>query len=119
MGLFLGMLWLYNRTGDRSLLDLARKLRQQGHDWEAQFANFKTTEKVTRRDANLSTHGVNNAMALKAAAVWWLVTGDRAQRDALYRQFAALDRHLSSYLIPDPTVGPVGEATAPVASGKP
>jgi uncharacterized protein len=89
----LSVIWLYNRTGDRSLLDLARKLHQQGHDWEAQFANFKTTEKVSKAQANLSTHGVNNAMALKAAAVWWLITGDRGDRDALYRQFEALDRY--------------------------
>ena len=36
----LSVLWLYNRNGDRALLDLARKLHTQGHDWEAQFAEF-------------------------------------------------------------------------------
>src|SRR5215472_14057634 len=89
----LSVLWLYNRNGDRALLDLARKLHQQGHDWEAQYANFKTRDKVTRQQAGLSTHGVNNAMALKAAAVWWLVTGDPGDRAALYRMFEALDRY--------------------------
>src|SRR5215468_9865603 len=53
----LSVLWLYNRNGDRTLLDLARKLHAQGHDWEAQFANFQTREKVPRSGANLSTHG--------------------------------------------------------------
>ena len=38
----LSILWLYNRTGDKSLLDLARRLHDQGHDWEAQFADFRT-----------------------------------------------------------------------------
>jgi hypothetical protein len=89
----LSVLWLYNRNGDRALLDLARRLHQQGHDWEAQFADFQTREKVTRQQAGLSTHGVNNAMALKAAAVWWLVTGDPGDRAALYRMFDALDRY--------------------------
>jgi DUF1680 family protein len=89
----LSVLWLYNRNGDRSLLDLARKLHAQGHDWEAQFANFQTREKVDRRAANLSTHGVNNAMAMKAAAVWWLVTGEKGDRDSLYQMFTALDRY--------------------------
>jgi len=89
----LSVLWLYNRNGDRGLLDLARKLHQQGHDWEAQFADFKTREKVTRQQANLATHGVNNAMALKAAAVWWLVTGDKGDRASLYQMFEALDRY--------------------------
>ena len=89
----LSVLWLYNRNGDRALLDLARKLHAQGHDWEAQFADFKTKEKVTRAASNLSTHGVNNAMAMKAAAVWWLVTGEKGDRASLYQMFDALDRY--------------------------
>jgi DUF1680 family protein len=89
----LTVLWLYNRTGDRALLELARRLHQQGHDWEAQFADFKTRERVPRGQDNLSTHGVNNAMALKAAAVWWLITGDKADRASLYQMFEALDRY--------------------------
>jgi DUF1680 family protein len=89
----LTILWLYDRNGDKNLLDLARKLHGQGHDWEAQFADFKTQAKVAKRDANLSTHGVNNAMAMKAAAVWWSITGDKNDRDALYRMLGALDRY--------------------------
>jgi hypothetical protein len=89
----LSILWLYNRTGDPSLLDLARKVRAQGHDWEAQFADFKFRERVLRPDANLANHGVNNAMALKAAAVSWLLTGEKGDRDSLYRMFEALDRY--------------------------
>src|SRR5664279_3271523 len=89
----LSVLWLYNRNGDRALLDLARKLHAQGHDWEAQFADFKTRERVTRDASNLSTHGVNNAMAMKAAAVWWLLTGDKGDRASRYQMFDALDRY--------------------------
>ena len=89
----LSVLWLYNRNGDRSLLDLARKLHTQGHDWEAQFADFKTKERVPRNATNLSTHGVNNAMAMKAAAVWWLITGDKTDRNSLYQMFDALDKY--------------------------
>lgn len=89
----LSILWLYNRNGDRNLLDLARKLHAQGHDWEAQFANFQTKEKVTKEASNLSTHGVNNAMGMKAAAVWWLITGDKGDRDSLYQMLEALDRY--------------------------
>ena len=89
----LSVLWLYNRNGDRSLLDLARKLHTQGHDWEAQYANFQTKDKVAKSAANLSTHGVNTAMALKAAAVWYLVTGDAGDRASLSQMFASLDRY--------------------------
>ena len=70
----LTVLWLYNRTGNKALLDLVRTLHDRGHDWEKQFADFRYTGKVPQREATLSTHGVNNAMALKTAAVWYLVT---------------------------------------------
>ena len=88
----LTILWLYNRTGDASLLDLARRLHAQGHDWEAQFADFRFPGKVDHSQANLSTHGVNNAMAMKAATVWWLVTGEQKDRDSLYQALNNLDR---------------------------
>jgi DUF1680 family protein len=91
-------LWLYNRTGDRKLLDLARKLHAQGHDWEGQFANFAFPEKVGLPNLTLATHVVNNAMALKTAAVWWLVTRDAADREALYRQFREMDQY---HLLPN------------------
>ncbi len=88
----LSILWLYNRNGDKSLLDLARRLHGQGHDWEAQFANFLFRDKVGRGQTTLATHGVNNAMAMKAAPVWWLITGDKQNRDGLYRMLESLDQ---------------------------
>ncbi len=98
------VLWLYNRTGDTSLLRLAKLLHQQGYDWEAQFANFKYTSKETREklgltehspipDAAMQTHGVNNAMALKVAPVWWLVSGDAGDHREIHHQLAMLDKY--------------------------
>ena len=89
----LTLIWLYNRNGDASLLDLARKLHSQGHDWEAQFADFRFPLKVGKPDTNLSTHGVNNGMALKAAPVWWLITGDPRDRAGLSQMMGQLDRY--------------------------
>ena len=77
----LSVLWLYNRTGDPSLLDLARTLEKQGYDWSGELADFPfkikmTKEELKRRqsagnkDAGMAAHGVNNAMALKDSAVW-------------------------------------------------
>jgi hypothetical protein len=88
----LSAIWLYNRTGDPTLLDLASSLRQQGFDWSAQFTNFAYCGKVGKDDAKLNTHGVNNAMALKTSALWWLVSRQAADRAAVYRQFAEMDR---------------------------
>jgi DUF1680 family protein len=80
------------------LLDLARKLRAQGYDWPGQFVDFKWKDKVTMRDCSQLTHVVNNAMALKTAAVWFEISGDRRDHDALYNQFSVLDRY---HLLPN------------------
>ena len=86
------IVWLYNRTGDKQLLELARVLAQQKFDWEAHFADFKYPEKVTKKASNMSSHGVNNAMALKYAPLWWQLTGAAGDRSAVYKMIDALDR---------------------------
>jgi uncharacterized protein len=100
---FLVVLWLYNRNGDSKLLNLARLLHQQGHDWQAQFADFQYTAPITAefiglnqgrsRELSLSSHGVNNAMAIKASPLWYLISRSEIDRVALQHQLAALDRY--------------------------
>jgi hypothetical protein len=96
--------WLYNRTGDPELLELAKLLHQQGYDWLAQFANFKYTSKQTVEglglgrpgslpEAAMQTHGVNNAMALKVAPIWWLLAGGSELSKALDQQLSLLGRY--------------------------
>lgn len=89
----LSILWLYNRTGDAKLLDLAKALHSQGYDWKAQFADSRYHDKVSKDQINLQTHVVNNAMALKTSAVWWLVSGNRSDRDAVYKQLTEMDKY--------------------------
>lgn len=100
----LAVLWLYNRNGDSSLIDLAKLLHTQGFDWQADFANFRFTEAVTpatiKLDQNnglgesaLASHGVNNGQALKAAPVWSMVTGQDADRQGLQQMLAKLDQY--------------------------
>jgi uncharacterized protein len=97
-------IWLYNRTGDPRLLDLVRLLRKQGFDWQAQYANFKYTQPVTAEmlklnqnqglsDLALSTHGVNNGQALKAAPVWSIVSGSETDRLGFGQMLSALDKY--------------------------
>lgn len=86
------VLWLYNRTGDPKLLDLARLLAKQGYDWKAQFANFEYRDKTPKDKIGMASHGVNNAMALKTYGEWWLVSGDASDREAVTRQFSELYR---------------------------
>lgn len=100
----LTVIWLYNRTGDRKLIELAKLLHQQGFDWQGEFANFKHTERITPemiklneggglKDYALSTHGVNNGQALKVSPVWSIVSNSDADRAALKVQLAALDKY--------------------------
>ncbi len=97
----ISVLWLYNRTGDTSLLDLARKLRDQGHDWKGQFANFAFTSKVNQQQLTLATHVVNNAMALKTEGEWWLVSRDQADRAAVTRHTRQLEEMDRYHLLPN------------------
>ena len=94
----LSVLWLYNRTGDAKLLGFARDLAKQGFDWSQQLADFRYTTKVTKADAQLNTHVVNNAMSLKVSGLWWLVTGAPADRQAADRHLATMDRY---HLLPN------------------
>ncbi|HET9087374.1 MAG TPA: beta-L-arabinofuranosidase domain-containing protein [Acidobacteriaceae bacterium] len=99
----LTVLWLYNRTGDPKLLELVRLLHQQGYDWQAEFVDFRYTQRTTpqaiglKNGANpaaaMQTHGVNNAQAMKASPVWSLVSNLDADREAIFRQLEALDRY--------------------------
>jgi DUF1680 family protein len=87
------ILWLYNRNGDGKLLDLARNLSSEGYDWKKQFDNFTFTDKVNKQQANMETHGVNNAMAMKTSTLWSLVSGSDSDRRAIYRMLQQLDEH--------------------------
>ncbi|HEX3436747.1 MAG TPA: beta-L-arabinofuranosidase domain-containing protein [Pseudacidobacterium sp.] len=100
----LSVIWLYNRTNDARLLDLARLLHAQGHDWLAQYANFQFTERITAEriklaegqglaDLALSTHGVNNGQAIKTGPVWSLISGSETDRKAVLQMIAELDKY--------------------------
>jgi DUF1680 family protein len=101
----LSVIWLYNRTGSAYLLDLARLLHEQGHDWIAQYANFQYKERITRdflklyddkdglKDLSLSTHGVNNGQAIKTGPVWSLVSGSDSDRAAVLKMISELDKY--------------------------
>ena len=100
----LSVLWLYNRTGTEWLLDLARLLHKQGYDWMAQYANFQYTQRVTAeflkleegnglKEVALATHGVNNGQAIKAGPVWSQLSGAEADRTAVLKTIAALDKY--------------------------
>ena len=78
----LTVLWLYDRTADPELLKLMNLLRTQGYDWVRQYDNFQYKERMSAarlalmsklpdlQDVKMTTHGVNNAEAVKTGAIW-------------------------------------------------
>ena len=100
----LSLIWLYNRTGDSKLLDLAQLLHSQGYDWIAQYANFQFKDRITAKaikldkgeglkDLALATHGVNNGQAIKTGPVWSLFSGSESDRQAVLKMIAQLDKY--------------------------
>ncbi len=91
--LVLSIHWLYERTGEPWLLDLAATLHAQGYDWRGHFADFQYRERVPADGWDFSTHVVNNAMAVKAPGVWYRQSGDEADREAVQQIIATLDAY--------------------------
>ena len=93
--LVLSIHWLYDRTGEGWLLDVAQEAMRQGYDWRSHFADFRYPGKTTIFDwpASLETHVVNSAMAVKAGGVRWLQTGDEADRRSVAQTRDALDTY--------------------------
>jgi uncharacterized protein len=89
--LALSIAWLYNRTGESWLLDLAARVHEQGYDWTDHFHDFRYPEKVTA-NFNLRTHVVNNAMGIKTPGVWYQFSRQESDRQAVYDALANLDR---------------------------
>jgi hypothetical protein len=70
----LSVYWLYNRTGDKFLLDLATKLDKNTADW--------------RQANNLPNwHNVNVAQCFREPATYYLQSHDKKDLDATYNDF--------------------------------
>lgn len=72
--------WLYNRTGDESLLELAQMLFEQTHDWTGRFASQSGR-----------WHGVNTGMGLKQPALQYLQTKNERYLEAVDAGLQYLD----------------------------
>jgi DUF1680 family protein len=91
--LVLSLHWFYERTMEREILDLAARARQQGYDWRCHFQAFRYKDRVSGEECDQTTHVVNNAMAVKQPGVWFRQSGDKADRDAVYRIIETLDAY--------------------------
>jgi uncharacterized protein len=87
--------WLYNLTGEKSLLDLSRVLFEQTTPWWKVSGAFagQLPPGFGQTQLTMLTHGVNNAMGLKTAAVMFAQTHDEYLRGAARRGLDNLMRY--------------------------
>ncbi len=93
------VLWTYNRTGDRFLLDLAKLLREQAYPWSEIYTE---NQFYGRFEEFHPHHIVNVSQAFKFPPVAWTLTGDAKDRAAfdagvanLQRQYGRIDGQIS------------------------
>jgi DUF1680 family protein len=85
---------VYERTREPWLLDLARKLRAQGVDFEALYRTEDIAVPTPRRGLwKWTKHVVNTAMATKAAALSWRLDQRPADSAFAAAMLERLDRH--------------------------
>lgn len=97
----ISIFWLWERDGRnlqvaadrRWLAELAVKLHAQGFNWRDFFRRWPLTAPTPKGRWTYMGHVVNNAMAIKAPALWWRLTGEEADRTAVYDMIAKLDQH--------------------------
>ena len=97
------VIWLYNRTGDKFLLDLAEKLHRTTADWTKrdntldEIGNYKATRgdmEFPKWYGNLvDWHNVNVAQGFREPAQFYQVSRDSSHLKATYENFGIIRKH--------------------------
>ncbi len=86
--------YVFEQTGEPWLRELARSLHDQGFDYRAFYRSPDIVSPTPRRGRwTWEKHVVNTAMALKAYALAWRLTGQAGDRDFAREMLAQLDRY--------------------------
>lgn len=85
--------WLYNFTGEVFLLDLAELVFSQTTNWAELQGHYTVGELVPLQEFGMFTHVVNNAMGIKAPAVFYSRSGNEWHRRAPVKGIENLMRH--------------------------
>jgi Beta-L-arabinofuranosidase, GH127 catalytic domain/Beta-L-arabinofuranosidase, GH127 middle domain len=79
--------WLYNRTGERFLLELGRRLYEKTADWETDIIN---PERDRNWEVSSFYHGVNISMGIRYPGVFYQQAGDRKYIDIVEKNYRLL-----------------------------
>ncbi len=87
--------WLYRRTGDPEILEVAESIYNNSFDWTSYFLNFPYTTEVMEKGIQYThpSHVVNIAMAIKHSGVWYQQSHDERHKQAVFEGLQSLDRY--------------------------
>ena len=86
--------YIYERTGESWLLDLAVKHKKQGFDYRGFYRGEDVTVPTPRRGRwKWDKHVVNTGMAVKTYPLWSRFTGESADRKFVHEMLGTLDRY--------------------------
>ncbi len=88
--------WLYERTSEPWLLQLAQKLRCQGFDWNELYRNETTWPYAAPLEQchwSALNHVVNTSMAVKSGPLFYRLSGREFDFTAPKRMLSLLDRY--------------------------
>jgi hypothetical protein len=85
--------WMYEQTGEDWLLDLAVKLHAQGFNWIDFFRRWPLTRPTPKGKWTYMGHVVNNAMAVKAPALWWRLSAEDRDRAMVKEMIRLQDQY--------------------------
>ena len=88
----ISIFWLFDRTGEQWLLDLAAKLRGQGFDWVTFFEQWPLEEPMERGRWSQMSHVVNHGMMIKSGPLYGRLSGREADLASARRMLEQLDR---------------------------
>jgi hypothetical protein len=89
--LLVSLFWLYDRTKEPWLLEMAYKTANEGYNWPKHFSDLPVKEKSA--EWNWEGHVVNNAMGIKAPALLYRLTGDDRFKKIALNALPELDRY--------------------------
>lgn len=97
------VIWLYNRTGDEFLLELAEKIHRNTADWSSRgnsledILSYAAIRKGMRWPTwygdQIDWHNVNHAQGFREPAQYFLLSGKQTDMNVAYENFKIMREH--------------------------